>query len=181
MHRSEFGRHDILWNSADLLKKICYIFRLKIAQIEWYAKSVFSEKKLRVHEMTKIRSINAVTKEFLRSARPRLIVRAANDKVPTFTYLISDTAVGWGDIKEECYDEIDDVWAVPMYWREVTRTNQRLCLGTFPVLADYVVEHWGKKGLAYCDPDSGLGVALFELDCTVHIGTHCALSARERL
>ena len=45
----------------------------------------------------------------------------------------------------------------PVYWREVMRANQKLCLGTFPVTADFVVKYWGKKGLAYCDPDARLG------------------------
>ena len=118
--------------------------------------------------MLKERRLDAATKDFLRSARPRLIMLAGHitDEIITFEYLVRVKHIGWDEVIEECYDAMNGPMGFPVYWREVMRSNQKLCLGTFPVTAAFVVKYWGKKGLAYCDPDTRLGVARLEVDCT---------------
>jgi hypothetical protein len=102
-------------------------------------------------------------KEYLRSAKPRLICRAdingANTKITPF---ISQTDNGWDEILAEGYDPKYSPLRCAVYWRIVKRGNEQFYCSTFQVPPHQVFKAWGEKGLAYCDPVTGMAVARIE-------------------
>jgi hypothetical protein len=101
--------------------------------------------------------------EYLRSAMPRLICRAdvngANVKIIAF---ISQADDDWDEILSEGYDSEYSPLGCPVYWRIVKRGNEQFYCSTFQLPPHQIVKAWGEKGLAYCDPVTGMAVARIE-------------------
>jgi hypothetical protein len=101
--------------------------------------------------------------EYLRSAKPRLICRTeingANVKITPF---ISEADNGSDEILAEGYDSKHSPLGCPVYWRIVKRGNKQFYCSTFQVPPHHIVKAWGDRGLAYCDPVTGMAVARIE-------------------
>jgi hypothetical protein len=106
------------------------------------------------------------TKEYLRTARPHLICRVTSkdggpvqlegrlDCLP----FVSEVELGWDKVFDEGYDPGGSPLG-PVYWRIAERGHENLYLSTYVAQRHEVIEKWGTKGLAYCDPVTGTAVA----------------------
>jgi hypothetical protein len=100
----------------------------------------------------------------LRAAVPHLIVTCRSKNTIEYEHespFIREVDPGWDELSDEGYDP-DGSPLGPVYWRIVKRAEQILNLSTFPVRRDDVVRIWGPKGLAFCDPKTGIAVARLE-------------------
>jgi len=101
--------------------------------------------------------------EFLRSARPRLLIRSEiSDEGMKLSPYVSDDYVGWDEILDEGYDPDGSPLGCPVYWRVVRRGDQRFYLSTHPVSRDQIVKIWGSEGLSFCDPITHVGIGRIE-------------------
>ena len=62
----------------------------------------------------------------------------------------------------EGYDSKYSPLGCPVYWRMVKRGNEQFYCSTFQVSPHQIIKAWGDKGLAYCDPVTGMAVARIE-------------------
>jgi hypothetical protein len=106
------------------------------------------------------------SKEYLRSARPRLICRV--DPNPEsklrfrLTPSISEVELGWDEVLDEGYDPSHSPLGCPVYWRIISRGDERFYCSTFLAGRAQVIKGWGTQGLAHCDPVTGMAVARLE-------------------
>src|SRR5262249_24034902 len=105
--------------------------------------------------------------EHLRSARPRLILRfqpaADSDRNFLMSPYIRQAESGEEDVVlSEEYDPHSPL-GCPVYRRFVNRGGaQFVTCCTFLASRARVIKAWGTKGLAYCDPITGMAVAQLE-------------------
>jgi hypothetical protein len=100
---------------------------------------------------------------YLRSAKPRLVYRAYIDSDPVkITAFVGDGDDGWDEILAEGYDAKYSPLGCPVYWRIVKQGAEEFYCSTFQVPRHQVFKAWGEKGLAHCDPVTGMAVARIE-------------------
>jgi len=99
-------------------------------------------------------------REQLRSAHPNLIIHltSQDDLMVNFTPYICDVDPGWDEIISEGYEHDHR----PVYWRIVRREEETFACETFLMTRDEVAGAWGAKGLAYCDPETGVAAVRAE-------------------
>jgi hypothetical protein len=115
--------------------------------------------------MMKPKPSREVSAEYLRSAQPRLICRVdARPKQGEFklTEYIREVDGGWEEVIDEGYDPDHSPLGCPVYWRIVNRGDERFYCSTFLATRAQVIKGWGRKGLAYCNPVTGMAVARIE-------------------
>jgi hypothetical protein len=97
----------------------------------------------------------------LKSAAPRLLlfVKETDDEaIFSVEPHISDNDISWDEIFDEGFDP-DYSPLGPVYWRVIRRGKKKFYYSTFAVSRDQIISGWGAKGLSYCDPITGIGVA----------------------
>jgi hypothetical protein len=105
--------------------------------------------------------------DVLRSAKPHLILHIQEDHrgFECRRELRIDASEGdWDEVISEGYDPIHGPLA-PVYWRVVDRGAERFYLSTFRAKREWVINVWGPRGLAYCDPVTGMAFARMETRC----------------
>ena len=102
--------------------------------------------------------------EYLRSAQPRLICRVDPDggRRLKLTPYISEVDLSWDEVISEGYDPDHSPLGCPVYWRVVNRGEEQFYCSTFSVAPNQIIKTWGTRGLAYCDPVTGMAVARIE-------------------
>ena len=78
------------------------------------------------------------------------------------TPYISEVERGWDEIISEGYDPDHSPLGCPVYWRIVNRGDEKFYCSTFPAKRDQIIKAWGTRGLAYCDPVTGMAIARIE-------------------
>jgi hypothetical protein len=102
------------------------------------------------------------SEDFLRSAKPHLIIYNFDDaERPEFEINANVDEREWDDVISEGYDPINSQLG-PVYWRIVKRGDEQFYLSTFQAPRDSVIIGWGTRGLAYCDPVTGMAIARIE-------------------
>ena len=109
--------------------------------------------------------ISSSWKQRLQSAKPRLISRVEFlDKECTTAkcaaHIRMSDDLDWDELIDEGYDPRGVVG--PTYWRIVRRGGELLYLSTVSIPRDGVINGWGREGLAYCDPLTGMAVIRIE-------------------
>jgi hypothetical protein len=101
------------------------------------------------------------SEEYLRSARPGLILRAETEDGRRFkmTPYSSEGGRGWDEIISEGFDPDHSPLGCPVYWRIVKRGDEQFYSSTFRATRAQVIKGWGTKALAYCDPITGMAFA----------------------
>ena len=101
--------------------------------------------------------------KLLRAAHPHLIVRAKNtgDLRCENTPYIREVDPGWNEVIDEGYDANGSPLG-PVYWRVIRRAKEKLYCSSFLATPEQIIRCWGPKGLAYCNPTTGVAVALVE-------------------
>jgi hypothetical protein len=101
--------------------------------------------------------------DFLRSARPRLILRSETEDGRCFklTPYISEVERSCDEVTSEGFDPEHSPLG-PVYWRIIKRGDERFYCSTFLVTRGQIINAWGTKGLAYRNPDTGRAVAQIE-------------------
>lgn len=102
--------------------------------------------------------------DFLRRAKPRLIVtciQSEGGRVNKLTPYISEVDRGWDEVIDEGYDPNHSPLG-PVYWRIVKRDGEQFYCSTFLTTRDAIIKAWGRPGLSYCDPVTGIAVARTE-------------------
>jgi hypothetical protein len=111
----------------------------------------------------------SATEEQLRSAQPCLIQRCRVDfqsKRAQANLHIYEVEHGWDEVIDEGYDRDYIPLGRPVYWRIVKRGDEHFYLSTFLMTRDEVKKLWGRKGVVYCDPVTGLAAARVETELT---------------
>jgi hypothetical protein len=107
--------------------------------------------------------------EHLKTAQPRLIVRVDPEDTTgskfKLTPYIRDLEPAGDEVISEGYDADCSPLGCPVYWRIVKRADEHFYCSTFQATRDHIIKAWGTRGLAYCDPVTGMAVARIE---TVH-------------
>jgi hypothetical protein len=108
--------------------------------------------------------------EYLRSAQARLICRVESEgggpvdeegRLEMARY-VRKVERGPDEVIDEGYDPDNSPLGCPVYWRIVNRGNEQLYCSTFLAKRDLIINAWGTKALAYCDPVTGMAVAQIE-------------------
>jgi hypothetical protein len=103
------------------------------------------------------------SEEYLRSAQPHLTCRIdfRGEREPKVTPYIREAGPDCDQVIREGYDP-DHSPLGPVYYRIVQRGEEQLYCSTFLATRAFVINAWGTKGLAYCDPITGIAVARVE-------------------
>jgi hypothetical protein len=107
-------------------------------------------------------SVEQVSEEFLRSAKPRLITQLKLGKDKRLEFKASIGQTDCDEVWSEGYDPDHSPLRRPVYWRHVRRGDAQFNWSTYAVTRDEVLRGWGKEGLAYCDPITGLAIVRME-------------------
>lgn len=102
--------------------------------------------------------------EYLRSAQPRLVCRIdpKADLGVKLTPYISELERIWEEVMDEGYDPDHSPLGCPVYWRIVKQGDEQFYCSAFLATRAQVIKGWGRKGLAYCNPVTGMAVARIE-------------------
>jgi len=102
--------------------------------------------------------------EQLRSAQPRLICRVAaqGSLGVKVTPYIRTVEPSWQEVIEEGYDPDHSPLGCPVYYRIVSRGDERFYCSTFLAPRAAVLKGWGDDGLDYCNHISGMAVVQIE-------------------
>jgi hypothetical protein len=105
--------------------------------------------------------------EYLRSAQPLLVCRVdpqggKGGHLWKVTPYISEIERGWEEVIREGYDPYHSPLGCPVYWRVVNRGDEQLYCSTFLATRDQVIKGWGMRGIAHCDPVTGMAFARIE-------------------
>jgi hypothetical protein len=109
--------------------------------------------------------------EYLRSAQPRLICRVdpegryvdpEGSRLFKLTPYISEVDLRWDEVIREGYDPDQSPLGCPVYWRIVNRADEQFYCSTFRAKRDQIIKAWGTRGLAYCDPVTGMAAVRIE-------------------
>jgi hypothetical protein len=99
----------------------------------------------------------------LQSAHPHLIIRVKN--VGSLRYenmpYIREVDPGWDELIDEGYDPNGSPLG-PVYWRVIRRAKEKLYCSSFLATPEQIISCWGPRGLAYCNPTTGVAVARVE-------------------
>jgi hypothetical protein len=102
--------------------------------------------------------------EHLRTAQPSLIARV--DHVGGFKFTITpyirELERDGEEVISEGYDPDHSPLGCPVYWRIVKRGDEHFYCSTFQATRDQILKAWGTRGLAYCEPVTGMAVAEIE-------------------
>jgi hypothetical protein len=98
--------------------------------------------------------------ERLKAAHLHLIVRVKNtgDLQYENTPSIREVDPKWDILIDEGYDPNGSPLG-PVYWRVIRRASEKLYCSSFLATAEQIIRCWGPKGLAYCNPATGVAVA----------------------
>ena len=98
--------------------------------------------------------------ERLKAAHPHLIVRVKiqGDLQYENTPSIREVDPKWDVLIDEGYDPNGSPLG-PVYWRVIRRASEKLYCSSFLATAEQIIRCWGPKGLAYCNPATGVAVA----------------------
>jgi hypothetical protein len=101
--------------------------------------------------------------EHLRLAKPCLILRAEEMGEGWFRLepYIGQADGGDEEVLSEGYDPHYSPLG-PVYWRIIKRGDATFYWSTFLASRERIIKGWGVKGLAYCDPMTGMAVARIE-------------------
>ena len=97
--------------------------------------------------------------ERLKAAHPHLVVRVENvEHLRYETPSIREVDPGWNELIDEGYDPHGSPLG-PVYWRVVERAKEKLYCSSFLATLEQIIGCWGPRGLAYCNPTTGVAVA----------------------
>jgi hypothetical protein len=107
----------------------------------------------------KRKSTPEASQKNLQSAQPYLICRVdfledgrTADVMPYVSH----------EVVDEGYDADSSPLGRPVYWRIVKRDDRKSYLSTFLMSRAEVIKSWGTKGLAHCDPLTGMAAVRIE-------------------
>jgi hypothetical protein len=101
---------------------------------------------------------------YLRSARPRLILRAVERGLLLYNLMpcIRLAEPTQDEIISEGYDPVHSPLGCPVYFRVVNRGNSQIYCSTYLATRTQVIHGWGPEGVAYCDAITGMALARIE-------------------
>lgn len=111
-----------------------------------------------------LKPVQKTSLEYLRSAQAHLIchVDPSGDLGVKCTPYIREVDFGTDQVLDEGYDPHHSPLGCPVYWRVINRGDEQFYCSTFLATRGQVMKAWGTKGLAYCDPATGMAVARIE-------------------